>query len=105
MLSLPLRTPLRTVDWLIWLVECVNAQPTGTLSLEPKASTSTPFRYLFNDFLPLKHDRVGRILNCLLHLVLSTELTTCQVLSKHLPGELQNEESAEGMWSREAAIF
>lgn len=83
----------------------MNAQPTGTLSLEPKASTSTPFRYLFNDLLPLKHDHVGRTLNCLLHVVLSTELTTCQVLGKHLPGELHNEESAEGMCSREAAIF
>lgn len=82
----------------------MNAQPTGALPLEPKISTSTPFRYLFNDLLPLEHDHVGRTL-CLLNMVLSTELTTCQVLGKHLPGELQNEESAEGMWIREAAIF
>ena len=83
----------------------MNAQPTGALSLEPKTSTSTPFGYLFNDLLPLKHGRVGRTLNCLLHLGLSPELTTCQVLGKHPPGELQNEERADRIWSREAAIF
>lgn len=36
--------------------------------------------------------------------MLSVVLTTSHVLGEHLPGEHQNEESAAGMWSREAAI-
>lgn len=86
------------------LVECpVNRSPVPGAEDQP-STTHSALRYLFNDLLPLKRDHVGRTLNCFLHLVLSTALTTCQVLGKHMLGELQSEESAEGMWSGEAAI-
>lgn len=88
-------------------MEHMNAQPTGALSPEPKSSTPTThnaLRCLSNDLLPLKRDHVGRTPNCFPHLVLGAVLTTSHVLGKHLPGELQNEESAEGLGSREAAI-
>lgn len=84
-----------------------NAQPTEALSPEPKSSkptTHNALRCLSNDLLLLKRDHVGRTPNCFPHLVLSAVPTTSHVLGKHLPGELQNEKSAEGLCSREAAI-
>lgn len=86
-------------------MERMNAQPTEALSPEPQSSeptTHNALRCLANDLLPLKRDHVGR--TPIPHLVLGAVLTMSHVLGKHLPSELQNEESAEGLGSREAAI-